>query len=129
MAGIKTDSLDTVKAAVLARPALRTNFPDTVTLYGHFIKQKKIETASMNVSDTQVTRRHSGPAAEAGNDYEAPYDGVVEDRFYNQVKYRTFSSEKKNELRLKSKNIGGDDNVSSKGNDRRSNGKRVREDE
>jgi hypothetical protein len=39
MVGIKTDALDTVKSAVLASPALRTNFPDVVTLYGDFIKQ------------------------------------------------------------------------------------------
>jgi hypothetical protein len=50
MAGIKTDALDTVKAAVMPRPALRTNYPDVVTLYGDFIKQQKIESASMNVS-------------------------------------------------------------------------------
>jgi hypothetical protein len=31
MAGIKTDSLDTVKSAVLASPALCTNYPDVVT--------------------------------------------------------------------------------------------------
>jgi hypothetical protein len=118
-----------VKATVLARPALRANFPDAVTLYGDFIKQQKIETGSMNVSDTYITRRHSGPAAVAGSDYEAPYDGVVEDRFYNQAEYRTLSSEQKNELRMKRKNRGADDNGRSKGNDRRSNGKHVREDE
>jgi hypothetical protein len=32
MAGINTNSLDTVKATVLARLALRTNYPDVVTL-------------------------------------------------------------------------------------------------
>jgi NADPH-dependent 7-cyano-7-deazaguanine reductase QueF len=42
MAGIKTDALVTVKAAVLASPALRTNYPDVVTLYVDFIKQQKI---------------------------------------------------------------------------------------
>jgi hypothetical protein len=42
MANIKTDALDTVKAAVLASTALRTNYPDIVTLYGDFIKQQKI---------------------------------------------------------------------------------------
>jgi hypothetical protein len=42
MTGIKTDALDTVKAAVLASPALRTNYPDVVTLYGDFMKQQKI---------------------------------------------------------------------------------------
>jgi hypothetical protein len=81
MAGIKTDDLGTVKAEILASPALRTNNPDVVTLYGDFINQQKIETASMNVSDTHITRHHSGPASATGSDYEAPYDGVVEDRF------------------------------------------------
>jgi hypothetical protein len=71
MTGIKTDALDTVKAAVLAIPALRTNYPDVVTLYGDFINHKKIESASMNVSDAHITRRHSGPASVAGSDYEA----------------------------------------------------------
>jgi hypothetical protein len=42
MMGIKTDCLYTMKAAVLASPALRTNYPDDVTLYGEFIKQQKI---------------------------------------------------------------------------------------
>jgi hypothetical protein len=56
-------------------------------------------------------------------------DGVVEDRFYNHAEYRTLSSGKKNELRLPRKHIGGDDNDKSKGGDRRSNGKRIREDE
>jgi hypothetical protein len=42
MAGINTDALDTLKAAVLESPALRTNYPDVVTLYGDFIKQQKI---------------------------------------------------------------------------------------
>jgi hypothetical protein len=42
MAGIKTDALDSVNAAVLARPSLRTNYPDVVTLFGDFIKQQKI---------------------------------------------------------------------------------------
>jgi hypothetical protein len=51
MAGIKTDALDTVKAAVLASPALRTNYPDGVTLYGDFIKQQNIESASMNLCE------------------------------------------------------------------------------
>jgi hypothetical protein len=83
----------------------------------------------MNVSDTQITRHHSGPAEAAGNDYEAPYDGVVEYRFYNQAEYRTLSSDQKNELRLKRKHRRGDENDSGKGGDRRSNGKRVREDE
>jgi hypothetical protein len=85
MAGIKTDALDTVKASVLASPALCTNYPDVVTLYGDFIKQQKIESASMNVSDAHITCRHNGPASVAGSNYEAYYDGVVEDRFYNHV--------------------------------------------
>jgi hypothetical protein len=42
MVGIKTEALDTVKAAVMASSALRTNYPDVVTLYGDFIKQQKI---------------------------------------------------------------------------------------
>jgi hypothetical protein len=81
MAGIKTDALDTVKAAVLASPALRTNCSDVVTLYDDFIKQQKIESASMNVSDAHITRHHNGPALVSGSNYEASYDGVVEDRF------------------------------------------------
>jgi hypothetical protein len=81
------------------------------------------------VSDTHITRHHSGPAAATGSDYEAPYDGVVEDRFYNYAEYRTLSSDQKNKLRLKRKHRGGDDNDRSKGNDRRINDKRVREDE
>jgi hypothetical protein len=129
MAGIKTESLDTVKDAVLASPALRTNYPDGVTLYDDFINQQNIETTSMNVSDTHITRRHSYPASATGSDYEAPYDGVVEDIIYNQAEYRTLSSEQKNELRLKRKNRGGDDNGRRKGNDRRNNGNRICEDE
>jgi hypothetical protein len=128
MAVINTDALDTVKAAVLASPALRTNYPDVVTLYGDFIKQQKIESASMNVSAAHITRRHNGPASVAGRDYKASYDGVVEDRFYNHAEYRTLSPDKKNELRLKPKHRGGDGNGRNKGNDRRSNYKRVRED-
>jgi hypothetical protein len=129
MAGIKTDALDTVKAAVLASPALHTKYPDVVTLYGDFIKQQKIESASMNVSDVHITRHHNGPASVVGSDYKASYDGVVEDRFYNHVEYRTLSPDQKNELRLKRKHIGGNENGRNKGNDRRNNGKRVREDE
>jgi hypothetical protein len=129
MAGIKTEALDTVKDAVLASPDLRMNCPDVVTLYGNFIKHQKIETASMNVSDAHITHYHSGPASAAGSHYEASYDGVVEDRFYNQVEYRTLSSDQKNDIRLKGKHRGGDDNGSIKVNDRRSNGKRIREDE
>jgi hypothetical protein len=96
MEGIKTDALDTVKAAVLARPALRTNYPDVVTLYGDFIKQQKIESASMNVSDAHITHHHNGPASVAGIDYEASCDGVVEDRFYNRAEYITLSPDQKN---------------------------------
>jgi hypothetical protein len=129
MAGIKTDALYTVKAAVLEIPALRTKNPDGVTLYGDLINQQKIESASINVSDAHITCHHSGPASVAGSDYEASYDGVVEDRFYNHAEYRTLSSDQKNELQLKRKHRGGDDNGRSKGNDRRSNGKRVHEDE
>jgi hypothetical protein len=129
MTGIKTDALDTVKVAVLASPALRTNYPDVVTLYGDFTKQKKIESASMNVSDAHINRRHNGPASVSGRYYEASYDGVVEDRFYNHAKYRTLSPDQKNEIRIKRKHRGGDDNGRNKGNDRRSTGKRVREDE
>jgi hypothetical protein len=129
MAGIKTDTLDTVKAAVLASPALRTNDPDVVTLYGDFIKQQNIESESMNVSDAYITRRNNGPVSVAGSDYEASYDGVVEDRFYHHAKYRTLSPDQNNELQLKRKHIGGDDNGRNNGNDRRINGKRVREDE
>jgi hypothetical protein len=129
MTGIKTDALDNMKAAVLASPALHTNYPDVVILYGNFIKQQKIETASMDMSDTHITRSHSGPVSAAGNDYEAPYDGVVEDRFYNQAQYRTLFSDQKNELPLKCKHRGGDDNGRGKGNDRRSNGKHICEDE
>jgi hypothetical protein len=54
---------------------------------------------------------------------------VVEDRFYNHAEYRTLSPDQKNELRLKRKHRGGDDNGRNKGNDRRSNGKHIREDE
>jgi hypothetical protein len=54
---------------------------------------------------------------------------VVEDRFYNHAKYITLSSDQKNEPRLKRKHRGGDVNGRSKGNYRRSNGKRVHEDE
>jgi hypothetical protein len=54
---------------------------------------------------------------------------VVEDRLYNHAEYRTLSSDQKNKLQLKRKHRGGDDNSRIKGNDRRSNGKRVREDE
>jgi hypothetical protein len=67
MAGINTDSLNTVKDAVLASPALRTNYPDVVTLYGDLIKQKKIESARMNVSNAHITHRHNGPASVAGS--------------------------------------------------------------
>jgi hypothetical protein len=81
----------------------------------------------MNVSDAHITRRHNGPASIAGSDCKASYDGVVEDKFYNHAKYRTLSPD--HELRLKRKHRGGDDNCRNKGNDRRSNGKRVREDE
>jgi hypothetical protein len=81
MAGIKTDDLDTMKAVVLVSPALRTNYPDVVALYSDFINHQKIESTSMNVSDTHITRLHSGPASVAGSDYKAYYDGVVEDRF------------------------------------------------
>jgi hypothetical protein len=42
MVGIKTDTVDTLKAVVLVNPALHTNYPDGVTLYGDFIKQQKI---------------------------------------------------------------------------------------
>jgi hypothetical protein len=59
MMGIKTDALDTVKDAVLASPALRTNYPDVVTLYGDFIKQQKIKSANMNVSDAHITHHTS----------------------------------------------------------------------
>jgi uncharacterized protein (DUF305 family) len=129
MAGINTDALDTVKAVVLASPELRTNYPDVVTLYGDFIKQQNIESASMNVSDAHITRHHNGPASVAGSDYEASYYGVVEYRFYNYAKYRTFSPDQKTDLRLKRKHRGGDDNGRNKDNDRRSNVKRVCEDE
>jgi hypothetical protein len=54
---------------------------------------------------------------------------VVEDRFYNHAKYRTLSSDQNNELRLKRKHRLGDDNISIKGNDRRSNGNGIREDD
>jgi hypothetical protein len=54
---------------------------------------------------------------------------VVEDSFYNHAEYRALSPDQKNELRLKRKHRGGDDNGRNKGGDRRSNGKRVREDE
>jgi hypothetical protein len=54
---------------------------------------------------------------------------VVENRFYNHAEYRTLSPDQKNELRLKRKHRGDDDNDKNKGGDRRSNGKRVREDE
>jgi hypothetical protein len=82
----------------------------------------------MNVSDRHITRRHSDPASVAGSNYEASYGGVVEDRFNNHAEYSTLSSDQKNEIRLKRKHRGGDDNGRSKGNDVRSNGKRVRED-
>jgi hypothetical protein len=95
MVGIKTDALDNVKAAVMASPALRTHYPDVVTLYGYFIKQQKIESASMNVSDAHITHYHSSPASVGGIDYETSYDGVVEDRFYNHAEYRTLSSDKR----------------------------------
>jgi hypothetical protein len=129
MAGIKTDAMDTVKDAVLASPALCKNYPDVATLYGDFIKQQNIESESMNVSDAHITRHHSGPASVSGSDYKASYNVVVEDRFYNHSEYRTLSPDQKNELRLKRKHRGGGDNGRSKGNDRRSNGKRIREDE
>jgi hypothetical protein len=83
----------------------------------------------MNVSDAHITRRHSGPASVAGSDYETSYDGMVENRFYNHAEYITFSSNQNNELRLKCKHRGGDNNGRIKVNDIRSNGKRVHEDE
>jgi hypothetical protein len=128
MMSIKTDALYSVKATVLAISALFTSYPDVVTWYGEFIKQQNIESASMNVSYAHITRRHSGPASVAGSDYEASYDGVVEYRFYNHAEYRTLPSDQKNELRLKRKHRGGEDNVRIKGNDIRRNGKLVRED-
>jgi hypothetical protein len=128
MAGIKTGALYTVKAAVLASPALRTNYPDVFTLYGDFIKQQKIESASINVSDAYITCHHNVPASATGKYYEASYDVVVEDRFYNHAKYRNLSPDQKNELRLKRKHRGGDDNDRNKGNDRRINCNCVRED-
>jgi hypothetical protein len=53
---------------------------------------------------------------------------MVEDRFYNHAKYKTLSPDQNNELRIKRKHRGGDDNERKRGNDRRSNGKRIRED-
>jgi hypothetical protein len=127
MGGIKTDDLDTVKAAVMTSPALRTNYPHVVTLYGDFIKQQKIESSSINVSDAHTTCHHIGPVSVAGSDHDAHYDGVVDDRFYNHAKYRILSSHQKNELWLKLKHRGADDNIRRKGDGRRSNCKRVRE--
>jgi hypothetical protein len=62
MVGINTEALDNVKAAVLASPALRTKYPDVATIYGDLIKQQKSESASMNVSDAYITRRHNEPS-------------------------------------------------------------------
>jgi hypothetical protein len=95
MSRIKNDALDTVKTEVLASPALRKNYPDVITLYGNFMKQQKIECASMNLSDAHITRHYSGPASVSGSDYEASYDVLVEDRFYNHAEYRTLSSNQK----------------------------------
>jgi hypothetical protein len=121
MMGINTDALDNVKATVLASPALRTNYPDVATLYGDFVKQQKIESASMNMSDAHITRRYNGPASVAGSDYEASYDGVVKTCFTTMPNI-VLCHPTKNELRLKL-------NHRIKGNDRRSNDKPIREDE
>jgi hypothetical protein len=83
----------------------------------------------MNVLDAHITLHHIGPVSVAGSNYEASYDGVVEDRFYNHAELIILSSDQKNELRLKRNHRGGDDNGKSKGNDRRCNGKHIREDE
>jgi hypothetical protein len=90
---------------------------------------KNIESSSMNVSDAHITGHHNGPASVSGSNYEASYDGVVEDMFYSDVEFRTLSSNQKKDICMKRKHRGGDDNGRNKGNDRISNGKRIREDE
>jgi hypothetical protein len=129
MAGINTDTLDTVKDEVLASSAFPKNYPDVVPFYGDFIKEHNIESASIKVSDAHISRRHSGPPSVTGSDYEASYDGVVEDMLFNHAEYRTLSYDHKNELQLKRNHRGGDDNGRSDWGDRRRNGKRVCEDE
>jgi hypothetical protein len=93
VAGIKTDKLDAIRAAVLANPTL--SFDRVTRLYRDHVAL----TQSMN--PTPMEHRHVSEVRVSGSQTE------VEDRYYTSDEYRRLSAEQKLSLKKKRERRGG----------------------
>ncbi len=94
--GIRTSSLDSVKAQVYASADLRADFQACVNLFKDFLKQSSnARDAARNSNISAIQRENTnGPGKQ-------PMDLSVEDRYYTPREYNKLSLAKKNGLRHK----------------------------
>ena len=85
LAGIRTGSLDTIKANILGNPAYQCDFAKCVTLYKDFIHQMTPAPADSNVSKM-------GTEAASGDSEHEPGAKIV-DKFYSRKAYKTCQDE------------------------------------
>ena len=111
--GIKTTSLDTVKAQILADANMRSDFDACVNLFQDFIKQSASEPRHANISAMNVGSRGHGPSnpSKSNSKTKTDYDNLqpdmsVEDRYYSREEYETLSPSKKKGLSIKRNNRG-----------------------
>lgn len=96
--GIKTSTLDSVKAQVMSSAELRVSFEDTVNLFNDFIAQNR---ALQDKGGRERTVASMRTQQGGMNDEEIEADMSVEDRYYKKTEYDKLSPAKKKGLRLK----------------------------
>ena len=101
--GIKTEKLDTIKATILARQELRTDFDGCVNLYKDFIAQLPKPVSELNIA---MVDGSSKPTKQPPKSEGKP----VQDRYYNKEEYAALSTKARADLYELRKKRGGDKN-------------------
>ena len=110
MAGIKTNTLDTINGQILADNTLKTDFDRSVTLYKNFISQKRLEHDSQreatvaSVGSGREVNSHKGNHKwnhKDGKDSNIKPDMSVQLRYYKKKEYEELSPEQRLGLKRK----------------------------
>jgi hypothetical protein len=98
--GVRTQTLDTVKASILASADLRNNFTAASTLFKDFIDQTKSSQPDHDITIAGIATGAEDSDSDdaktpAGTPLRAKPDMSVDERYYSMQEYRSLSPEKK----------------------------------
>lgn len=107
LSGIKTKTLDHVKAQIYSSPTLRNDFDACVNLFQDFICQAPSNVHDINIAAVHSDKKRGGNPVSAEEYSNVKPDMSVEDRYYKREEYKSLSPAQKKGLSLKRKKRGG----------------------